>query len=91
MIAERDALIEELSRRYEQMREDFKYNLGLIEQRDAELSRTKKLLEQAKLEIEDKEYERRALNSTVEELQKQEAVFKEALLTERAQYKVILR
>ena len=39
MIAARDSLIEDLSHRYEQMREDFKYNLELIELRDKEIEK----------------------------------------------------
>ena len=42
MVSARDGLIEDLSKRYEQMREDFKYNLNLIGQRDAEINRLHK-------------------------------------------------
>ena len=39
LLTERDILIENLTKRYESMREDFAYNLRLIEQRDAEIGR----------------------------------------------------
>jgi len=44
MVVARDSLIEDLSKRYEQMREDFKYNLDLIDQRDKEIDRLVKYI-----------------------------------------------
>ena len=45
MVMARDSLIEDLSAKYEQMREDFKYNLDLIEHRDKEIDRLSRYFE----------------------------------------------
>jgi chromosome segregation ATPase len=88
MIAARDSLIEDLSSRYEQMREDFKYNLDLIEHRDSEIARLNRLRKADKKELEDKEAEIKSLSHRLNSFERQDYELKEAMNLERAHFKV---
>lgn len=44
MIVERDALLVEASKRFEQLKDDFKYNLTLLDARDIEIVKLEKML-----------------------------------------------
>ena len=69
MVSARDGLIEDLSKRYEQMREDFKYNLNLIGQRDAEINRLHTTLNSNKNEFERLEDEKRQFVNKISEME----------------------
>ena len=88
MIAARDSLIEDLSKRYEQMREDFKYNLDLIEHRDSEISRLSRLRKVDKTELNEKELEIKSMANRLNVFERQEYEMKENIDAERAQFKV---
>lgn len=86
-MAARDSLIEDLSKRYEQMREDFKYNLDLIEHRDAEISRLNRLRKVDKKELEEKEADNKSLTSRLAALERKEYDLQQSIATERTHFK----
>lgn len=69
MVAARDSLIEDISKRYEQMREDFKYNLNLIAQRDSEINRLNVVINTHKNDYERLENEKRQLSTKIGDME----------------------
>jgi hypothetical protein len=59
IIAERDALLLDSAKRFEQLKEDFHYNLTLIEARDFEIDRLEKLAKQSTINFDDVDSQRK--------------------------------
>ncbi len=72
MIVERDKLLVESSKRYEQLKEDFEYNLSLIEARDIEIERLEKALVEHEHDKQLFEQQIRAMSIRLEGLQQKE-------------------
>lgn len=72
MIEERDQLLLESSRRFEQLKDDFQYNLTLIEARDKEINRLEKSLEQEKKHNTELESQSKALLTRIDTMQLKE-------------------
>jgi uncharacterized protein (DUF3084 family) len=71
-IDERDKVLAESNQRFEKLKDDFQYNLRLIEARDKEIKRLEGIIDkQAKLN-EELERENKVLNNKVETLQQRE-------------------
>jgi hypothetical protein len=68
VLGERETTIADLSAKLSKLREDFRYNLGLIEGRDAELDRYEATLEGVRACLRDKEAENSELSKHVDEL-----------------------
>ena len=68
-IGERDNLLIESSKRFEQLRDDFQYNLALLEARDQEIERLESHVKQITLELNDSTAERRALRGRIDILE----------------------
>ena len=62
MIEERDGLLQESTRRYDLLREDFQYNLSLLEARDKEIGR----LNLVTVKLEASEHEKENLTKRLE-------------------------
>lgn len=89
LVSERDALLLEHSQRFDQLKEDFAYNLALIEARDAEIARLEKVVDSQAAMFADLEREHKNLaekaDLTINHLRERES----ALLKEKADQKVI--
>lgn len=72
MILERDKLLLESSKRYEQLKEDFQYNLTLIEARDQEIERLEGSAQQSERVCEELQLQVRSLSARLEALQQKE-------------------
>ena len=73
LVEERDGLLMASHNRFEQLKEDFRYNLTLLEARDAELARLEMLVEQKEGALLEIEAERRALAGRLEVLELRDA------------------
>lgn len=69
LIANRDALLVESSRRFEKMKEDFQYNLTLLEARDAEILRLETHLEEKMKQLSTSEFDRKTLMTKLEAIE----------------------
>jgi DNA repair ATPase RecN len=72
MVEERDSLLLESSRRFEQLKDDFTYNLTLIEARDKEIERICQLLKDRDEEMKEIQSDNKKLNKQVEALRASE-------------------
>ena len=66
LVAERDSLLLEAGRRFEQLRDDFQYNLALLEARDGEIRRLEGIVEGDNKRIGALESEKRSLTERIE-------------------------
>jgi hypothetical protein len=73
LVAERDNLLIESSKRFEQLRDDFQYNLALLEARDQEIERLETTIKQVTAELNESNAEKRALKSRIDVLEIKEA------------------
>jgi len=73
LVEERDGLLMASHNRFEQLKEDFRYNLTLLEARDAELARLEMLVEQKEGALLEIEAERRAVAGRLEVLELRDA------------------
>ena len=73
LVAERDNLLIESSKRFEQLRDDFQYNLALLEARDTEIERLESHVKQVSDELNESNAERRALRGRIDILEIKEA------------------
>lgn len=71
-IEDRDMLLLESSKRFEQLKDDFQYNLRLLEARDREIARLEGIIEKQGREKEDLEQQVRNLLSRIESMQEKE-------------------
>ncbi len=71
-IEDRDQLLIESSKRFEQLKDDFQYNLRLLEARDREISRLEGIIEKQGREKEDLESQVKNLLSRIESIQQKE-------------------
>ena len=69
LISERDSLLIESSKRFEKLRDDFQYNLALLEARDQEIDRLESCIQKITGELNENEAERRSLQSRVDILE----------------------
>ena len=72
LITERDTLLIESSKRFEQLRDDFQYNWALLEARDQEIERLEGQINQIQVELNDCQAERRALRGRIDILETKE-------------------
>ena len=72
MIKDRDSLLIDISKRYELMRDDFQYNLKLLEARDKEILRLESLFGEKLKELMLTEAERKNLMSIISSLELQD-------------------
>ena len=72
LIAERDQLLIESSKRFEQLRDDFQYNLALLEARDQEIERLEAHIHKVSSELNESHADRRALRGRIEVLETKE-------------------
>ena len=91
LVEERDHVNAELSRRFDQLKEDFSYNLTLLEARDQEIERLEGNLKEKSTSLEDSEAERRTLVTRIEVLELRESEREEKHLAERNNSKRILQ
>ena len=66
LVAERDATLSEFGRRYDQLRDDFQYNLALLEARDGEIRRLEGVADSNNKRITALEAEKRSAADRVE-------------------------
>lgn len=71
-IEDRDQLLIESSKRFEQLKDDFQYNLRLLEARDREISRLEGIIEKQGREKEDLESQVKNLLARIESIQQKE-------------------
>lgn len=72
IITERDSLLVEHTKKYEQLKEDFTYNLQLLEARDEEINRLDKELDQINKNLREKESELQSLRIRLEQSSQRE-------------------
>lgn len=68
-ITKRDNLLVEVSKRYTQLQEDFKYNLGLITARDMEINRLDEAVKARTTDFESADNENRSLRIKIETME----------------------
>lgn len=88
MIVERDKLLVESSKRYEQLKGDFEYNLSLIEARDNEIDRLEKILLQHEQDKQLFEQQIRSMSTRLEGLQLKEVERLQKMETDKQNNKV---
>lgn len=88
MVSERDKMLQELSRRYNRLKEDFKYNLALIGSRDQDIERLETETHSLRTELEQSELQRNTLLSRLDIVEKRESDLKTSIEQERAESKV---
>ena len=91
LIEDRDHANTELSRRFDQLKEDFSYNLTLLEARDQEIERLEGNVSEKSTALEDNETERRTLVTRIEVLELRGTEREEKHLQERNNNKRILQ
>jgi hypothetical protein len=91
MVEERDQLVSDVTKRFEQLKEDFSYNLTLLEARDKEIDRLEVSLSGKSTELEENETERRTLVSRMEVLELRDAERSEKHILEKNNSKRILQ
>lgn len=69
LVSERDNLLIESSKRFEQLRDDFQYNLALLEARDHEIERLEGHIQTINSELGVSDAERRALKGRIDILE----------------------
>ena len=69
LVTERDGLLIESSKRFEQLRDDFQYNLALLEARDEEIERLEDHIQKTNAELEICNSERRTFKGRVDILE----------------------
>jgi hypothetical protein len=73
LISERDSLLIDSSKRFDQLRDDFQYNLALLEARDHEIERLESHIQNATAEMTSIDNERRAFQGRIEIMEIKEA------------------
>ena len=73
LVNDRDALLTDAGKRFEQLKDDFQYNLALLEARDHEIERLEGHAQKITDELSITDKERRSLKSQVDILQIKEA------------------
>ncbi len=91
MISERDSLLLESSRRFEQLKDDFTYNLALLEARDQEIKRLGSVNETLSGKLDVSDQDRKSANEKISQLQTQSEERTKHFLDEKASNKVIQR
>ena len=91
MIEERDSLLVEVTKRFEQLKEDFQYNLALLEARDIELGKYEDVLKAKDSSIIQKDDEIKNLTMKIFSLEKSSAEIIERRNTDKTNTKVCLR
>ena len=89
LIKDRDEIAIEAAKRFEQLKEDFQYNLTLLESRDHELQRLDKIIMDLRCELDDKKSDNKQLISQIEKLQAQEESRKHHVAQEKTNHKVL--
>jgi chromosome segregation ATPase len=69
LVSERDSLLIESSKRFEQLRDDFQYNLSLLEARDQEIERLEGHIQKINSELGINDAEKRSLKGRVDILE----------------------
>lgn len=87
-IEDRDMLLLESSKRFEQLKDDFQYNLRLLEARDREITRLEGIIEKQGREKEDLEQQVRNLISRIDTMQEKEKERMEKFEQDKALSKV---
>ena len=72
MIDERDKLIADASKRFSLLKDDFQYNLTLLEARDAEISRLNSVESTLRSEIEEIDSEKMGLSNRLNDILKKD-------------------
>lgn len=91
MIKDRDSLLIDISKRYELMRDDFQYNLKLLEARDKEILRLESLFGDKLKELMLAEAERKNLMSIISSLEIQDQDKQSKYEKEKMEHKRILQ
>lgn len=91
IIDEQQKMINEANKRFNLLKEDFQYNLTLIEARDAEIVRLEKELKARKAEEDEYERKIRTLNNKIETMQQKEREKQEKNEQEKQAGKVSLQ
>jgi DNA anti-recombination protein RmuC len=87
-IEERDRAVQESSKRFSQLREDFKYNLSLLEARDSEIKRLESIGNTLNSNVQTLQTEKTSLMHRLEKLQSREQERKERAKGDAAMQKV---
>jgi len=90
LVIERDTLLIESSKRFEQMKKDFKYNLTLLEVRDKEIERLEKLVEEKGALLLANELDRKCLYDKIVVLENKEDKLSERHEREKGHYRRVL-
>lgn len=72
MVTERDALLLESSKRFNQLKDDFQYNLALLDARDKEIQRVEGIAETCNTRIKELDLEKKSLLQKIEHLVQQD-------------------
>lgn len=87
-IEDRDQLLLDCSRQYQQLKDDFQYNLRLIEARDKEIGRLEGIIEKQGKEKEELEQQVRNLLTRIDSMQHKEKELIDKLDQDKAMNKV---
>ena len=90
LVIERDILLIESNKRFEQMKKDFKYNLTLLEVRDKEIERLGRLLEEKGALLLANELDRKVLYDKIVVLESKEDQLSEKYDREKGHYRRVL-
>jgi chromosome segregation ATPase len=72
MVSERDTLLLESSKRFDQLKDDFQYNLALLDARDKEIQRLEAVAESGTLRIKELDIDKKSLLGKIETLMQNE-------------------
>lgn len=89
MIEERDTLLLEITKRFEQLKDDFQYNLALLEARDVELTKFEELVKSRDISLSQKEDEVKALSMKLFSVEKRSHEILERQSIDKSSTKVI--
>eukprot|EP01031_Cornospumella_fuschlensis_P033287 gene33287-40270_t len=90
MIAEKDKKIQEMKQKFELLKDDFQYNLQLIEARDKEIEKLDLLVKTTQKKNDELEQRVKGLNNKIDHLQLKEAERTEKLEQDKLMHKRVL-
>ncbi|RYZ88426.1 MAG: hypothetical protein EOP04_09435, partial [Proteobacteria bacterium] len=90
MLTEKDKKIQEMKQKFELLKDDFQYNLQLIEARDKEIERLDQLVKAQQKKNDELEQRVKGLNNKVDHLQLKEAERTEKLEQDKLMHKRVL-
>ena len=90
LIHDRDTLLIQAKREFEQLKGDFQYNLSLLEARDLEIRRLDGIVKNLSDQLEENQAERNELNNKLDSMELREVSRKEKMAADQVAHKVWL-